>query len=132
MVLLHVFWLLIVSALGFASPLRAQEPPFPVPDGLEGAVSFWKQIFAQYRDRKSTRLNSSHMSISYAVFCLKKKKIQNNALKEKFGSLFQSVHSASQRIRHTRDIRELLWRLILEVCVERITGIDVALYSIQA
>src|SRR5690242_20948071 len=26
-------------------------------------------------DRKSTRLNSSHMSISYAVFCLKKKKI---------------------------------------------------------
>src|SRR5690242_21362176 len=26
------------------------------------------------QDRKSTRLNSSHMSISYAVFCLKKKK----------------------------------------------------------
>src|SRR5438067_3533558 len=28
----------------------------------------------QSRDRKSTRLNSSHVSISYAVFCLKKKK----------------------------------------------------------
>src|SRR3712207_9162460 len=28
------------------------------------------------RDRKSTRLNSSHANISYAVFCLKKKKIQ--------------------------------------------------------
>src|SRR4051812_49940353 len=28
----------------------------------------------QELDRKSTRLNSSHMSISYAVFCLKKKK----------------------------------------------------------
>src|SRR5438477_4548200 len=28
-------------------------------------------------DRKSTRLNSSHMSISYAVFCLKKKKKKN-------------------------------------------------------
>src|SRR4051812_49592514 len=28
----------------------------------------------EHRDRKSTRLNSSHMSISYAVFCLKKKK----------------------------------------------------------
>src|SRR5690242_21498798 len=28
----------------------------------------------QLRDRKSTRLNSSHMSISYAVFCLKKKR----------------------------------------------------------
>src|SRR5207245_8579302 len=30
------------------------------------------------RDRKSTRLNSSHGSISYAVFCLKKKKKQNH------------------------------------------------------
>src|SRR5438477_1400675 len=29
-------------------------------------------------DRKSTRLNSSHMSISYAVFCLKKKKKKKN------------------------------------------------------
>src|SRR2546430_11567291 len=28
------------------------------------------------RDRKSTRLNSSHSQISYAVFCLKKKKVQ--------------------------------------------------------
>src|SRR5947199_1552371 len=30
------------------------------------------------RDRKSTRLNSSHLGISYAVFCLKKKKIQQH------------------------------------------------------
>src|SRR5437868_15524455 len=30
------------------------------------------------RDRKSTRLNSSHVSISYAVFCLKKKKKQKH------------------------------------------------------
>src|SRR5207244_5351800 len=30
-------------------------------------------------DRKSTRLNSSHQIISYAVFCLKKKKTQNSA-----------------------------------------------------
>src|SRR5690606_41727937 len=29
-----------------------------------------------FRDRKSTRLNSSHVKISYAVFCLKKKKTQ--------------------------------------------------------
>src|SRR5690349_23812370 len=28
-----------------------------------------------HRDRKSTRLNSSHVEISYAVFCLKKKKL---------------------------------------------------------
>src|SRR5690242_21369983 len=31
------------------------------------------------RDRKSTRLNSSHMSISYAVFCLKKKNNKKNS-----------------------------------------------------
>src|SRR2546427_6172153 len=37
-------------------------------------------IFAQPEqvDRKSTRLNSSHSQISYAVFCLKKKKKMNN------------------------------------------------------
>src|SRR6266852_6794872 len=38
-----------------------------LPAGHEGAPS-------RLRDRKSTRLNSSHGSISYAVFCLKKKK----------------------------------------------------------
>src|SRR5438067_9603258 len=32
---------------------------------------------AERTDRKSTRLNSSHVSISYAVFCLKKKNKQN-------------------------------------------------------
>src|SRR5688572_32513083 len=31
---------------------------------------------ARWADRKSTRLNSSHSQISYAVFCLKKKKMQ--------------------------------------------------------
>src|SRR6267143_5128122 len=34
----------------------------------------WRCRVACSRDRKSTRLNSSHSSISYAVFCLKKKK----------------------------------------------------------
>src|SRR5207248_11258293 len=32
------------------------------------------EVFYHIRDRKSTRLNSSHRTISYAVFCLKKKK----------------------------------------------------------
>src|SRR5689334_24173742 len=36
------------------------------------------EIKAQIGDRKSTRLNSSHSSISYAVFCLKKKKKKKN------------------------------------------------------
>src|SRR6516225_1017170 len=34
---------------------------------------FHRKTAASRQDRKSTRLNSSHMSISYAVFCLKKK-----------------------------------------------------------
>src|SRR2546426_7086969 len=35
-------------------------------------------LVAEYLDRKSTRLNSSHLVISYAVFCLKKKKKKYN------------------------------------------------------
>src|SRR5215475_3879881 len=38
--------------------------------GVPGA----DDIMLGYQDRKSTRLNSSHVKISYAVFCLKKKK----------------------------------------------------------
>src|SRR5258705_9014892 len=34
----------------------------------------WRNCLMSSRDRKSTRLNSSHLGISYAVFCLKKKK----------------------------------------------------------
>src|SRR5690625_5415827 len=33
----------------------------------------WNNMFSNMEDRKSTRLNSSHVAISYAVFCLKKK-----------------------------------------------------------
>src|SRR5690242_21524708 len=39
-------------------------------------VGKWRLVEVN-ADRKSTRLNSSHMSISYAVFCLKKKTIKN-------------------------------------------------------
>src|SRR5437899_9886191 len=37
-----------------------------------------RRMAAAMRDRKSTRLNSSHLGISYAVFCLKKKKKKNS------------------------------------------------------
>src|SRR3712207_8345021 len=55
-----------------AEPLRGLTPPLrgfvrrPVTHSSPGRV--------KARDRKSTRLNSSHANISYAVFCLKKKK----------------------------------------------------------
>src|SRR5438552_9075588 len=47
-----------------------------------------------WRDRKSTRLNSSHQIISYAVFCLKKKK--NNHLINRSRSV--SLHVERQRL----------------------------------
>src|SRR5207249_9977823 len=42
-------------------------------DGRLGKLLHIEGNFCGPRDRKSTRLNSSHVSISYAVFCLKKK-----------------------------------------------------------
>src|SRR3712207_7068804 len=40
---------------------------------LPGATEVWEAHPGRLVDRKSTRLNSSHANISYAVFCLKKK-----------------------------------------------------------
>src|SRR2546422_5667515 len=45
--------------------------------GLRGSIA-GEQHANDQRDRKSTRLNSSHGYISYAVFCLKKKKNETN------------------------------------------------------
>src|SRR5690349_22043739 len=48
--------------------------------GVIGSVvlAIITDLFALHLDRKSTRLNSSHVEISYAVFCLKKKKKKNS------------------------------------------------------
>src|SRR5690625_6424367 len=56
--------------------LRHRGPPSLFADnGLEGIALDWEQLTCGVllEDRKSTRLNSSHVAISYAVFCLKKK-----------------------------------------------------------
>src|SRR5688572_32748154 len=59
--------------------------PSPIALGIN--TDGWQPIERDYRlsrellqvlDRKSTRLNSSHSQISYAVFCLKKKKTKTN------------------------------------------------------
>src|SRR2546430_10983827 len=57
-----------------------------------------KEFSAAQSDRKSTRLNSSHSQISYAVFCLKKKK--NNHLR------VEIVDSINIRDMRTRDYRD--------------------------
>src|SRR3712207_8646436 len=50
--------------------------------GNNGRIDQWSAA-TQGLDRKSTRLNSSHANISYAVFCLKKKKIKHLILNVK-------------------------------------------------
>src|SRR5580658_10834738 len=49
----------------------------PVNSQLPGDLGLHPACPAAFPDRKSTRLNSSHLVISYAVFCLKKKKTTN-------------------------------------------------------
>src|SRR5690606_40938033 len=79
-----------------ALPIYSKSPPWPRPPALPAIGSAsrsrrcwspgecrWHRVPARWalaangpateRDRKSTRLNSSHVKISYAVFCLKKK-----------------------------------------------------------
>src|SRR5256885_11670595 len=51
------------------------EPDGAGPGGQAGGSSGDRPDKKNERDRKSTRLNSSHLVISYAVFCLKKKNI---------------------------------------------------------
>src|SRR5690242_21035084 len=58
----------LILSRPLVSPAFETEPLRPGKDGELGQVARFGS-----QDRKSTRLNSSHMSISYAVFCLKKK-----------------------------------------------------------
>src|SRR5690554_7337634 len=70
----HVFYVFCLTRC-----TRKLEFLYHVPLRL-GRTNGWN-IFGCYwlvGDRKSTRLNSSHVRISYAVFCLKKKKIKKN------------------------------------------------------
>src|SRR3712207_7549243 len=46
-------------------------------EGERELIPAGRTVIAEGTDRKSTRLNSSHANISYAVFCLKKKKYQS-------------------------------------------------------
>src|SRR3712207_8742027 len=52
-------------------PNQIEQRPMLLPAGARR--SSWRRDRRAARDRKSTRLNSSHANISYAVFCLKKK-----------------------------------------------------------
>src|SRR2546426_6109019 len=64
----------IVNLAGHSLPFLFHSAPLT---GGERAESLARnsERFLHVLDRKSTRLNSSHLVISYAVFCLKKKKV---------------------------------------------------------
>src|SRR5256885_10199900 len=51
------------------------------PQNLEGWLMLGRS-YIELQDRKSTRLNSSHLVISYAVFCLKKQGIPRDTLRD--------------------------------------------------
>src|SRR3712207_8750050 len=69
-----------VRAFGFSSAAEVEALIAAVGEALDGRAMTREELAAaipqhaeMLRDRKSTRLNSSHANISYAVFCLKKK-----------------------------------------------------------
>src|SRR5690242_9163332 len=67
-----------IEAFGFKQ-FSCSQGRIPLSEILDGKIETAVRCGVQRRrnpllDRKSTRLNSSHMSISYAVFCLKKKR----------------------------------------------------------
>src|SRR2546430_10022559 len=58
------------------------------------------------RDRKSTRLNSSHSQISYAVFCLKKKKVNHSRAPRR------DVRANTHRIDYHPNIVNMTWTVV--------------------
>src|SRR5947208_13240838 len=72
-------------------------PPQNAEEAVQAAsgLKFWSVVSLKHKrsasvnmtkeDRKSTRLNSSHQIISYAVFCLKKKKSSSRLFRTVFG-----------------------------------------------
>src|SRR3712207_8321922 len=75
---------ILLRAFGALPPgLNATLSIYGDPKGYEPFVEELRGLAGDderitFRDRKSTRLNSSHANISYAVFCLKKKNIHTN------------------------------------------------------
>src|SRR5205814_7921713 len=84
-------WLSARSALfPYTTLFRSRLIAFARDRAIAELVSLFRFVFSRQndqlfghektKDRKSTRLNSSHLGISYAVFCLKKKNDPHNAL----------------------------------------------------
>src|SRR3712207_9045281 len=83
----EIYTLSLHDALPISTPCSFKRTPPPAPQvpagitwtgccivGAPGGGIDHSTLACRFIDRKSTRLNSSHANISYAVFCLKKKK----------------------------------------------------------
>src|SRR3989442_2548915 len=77
----EIYTLSLHDALPISTSGRSGRVSSPAPPTTTRAASRPTRWRARRsgRDRKSTRLNSSHVRISYAVFCLKKKKHDTNS-----------------------------------------------------
>src|SRR5262245_63251665 len=71
----------------------------------------WRRRVDHALDRKSTRLNSSHLGISYAVFCLKKKnkKLERRAVQEEKVYLAGAVEQLTSMAYRTTKRRYAGW-----------------------
>src|SRR5699024_11469612 len=80
---LFLFGVLVFTLASIASGLAPNDKALNIARFVQGVGSGLLNpqglgmIQQYFRDRKSTRLNSSHVSISYAVFCLKKKNVKS-------------------------------------------------------
>src|SRR5688572_32307368 len=98
------------TAAALAIP-HAMRPPRPLPpvsrwaakpvavssaNGLRAVQKAFDFLMQGAEDRKSTRLNSSHSQISYAVFCLKKKKNKKSQTTPQYN--IQSISTTSIKI----------------------------------
>src|SRR2546427_3226947 len=91
----EIYTLSLHDALPICFPLQISTPAPGLPVQL-GAWRFSAAIVSLHQegDRKSTRLNSSHSQISYAVFCLKKKK------KKEIIKLISNVNMKNENIKY--------------------------------
>src|SRR3712207_8876355 len=62
-----------ITGVDFMEEICRRASDRPITVGFLGGRGGVAELTAECLDRKSTRLNSSHANISYAVFCLKKK-----------------------------------------------------------
>src|SRR2546430_5628349 len=87
-------------------------------------VSFGTQRLARL-DRKSTRLNSSHSQISYAVFCLKKKKPQLSSASDLSSGETSWSNPSRYDIRHRQLYSLIPWRVRSQIFERRCPAFDV-------